>query len=190
MKRRRRERDWLNIRRVTKGQRSGWKGTVCSREGTGDKKVGNCAIRCLEKTSVWDSVLECKKQARVPAEELHSYSHSYSAERKMTFCTICTVYFTVDMCVCEDTGVCVTPTPAVLTPVCSDILRRIQALQSQSTYSALVSLPHRGWTSVCVCAWELQIQSPSLTLTEKQFCVLTEKLQKVFVTTFVMIRQN
>lgn len=55
----------------------------------------------------------------------------------------------------KDTTVCVTLTPEVLTPVCSDILRWIQVLQSKSTYSALVSLPHRGWNGdrmrVCMC---------------------------------------
>lgn len=48
----------------------------------------------------------------------------------------------VCVCVYKDKAVIVTPTQEVLTLVCSDILRRIQALQSQSTYCALGSLSY------------------------------------------------
>lgn len=80
-----------------------------------------------------------------------------------TFCTICTVYLIVHVCVSDDRAVCVTPTPAVLTPACSDILRRIQGLRSQSTYSVLVSLPHRGWTGVSMCVWMSAVNIATIT---------------------------
>lgn len=44
-------------------------------------------------------------------------------KKEKTFCTFCTVYFIVHVCVSADMAVCVTPTPAVLTPARSDVLR-------------------------------------------------------------------
>lgn len=115
-------------------------------EGSGVKKVGNCVVRSFKKTSVCWFDHEHKKSMYAGCILLDRtfgiplFSPKHRCKLKKTFTCM----------VNKDKVMSMTPTPAVLTPACSDILRRIQALQSQSTYTALVSLPHWGWTGVSV----------------------------------------
>ncbi len=57
--------------------------TVCGRKGTGVKKVGNCAVRRLRKTSVSESVPELLKRLHAAEPHRTPLMNQNSAEKKI-----------------------------------------------------------------------------------------------------------